>query len=438
LEMDENGGLNFKLMGISQLLSVPYAIYSKTAENGFSGNYNDLINRPILWDSTWLTIKNKPSTVTGYGITDAMTYLHPANAITSTLITNWNTAYTNRINSAIGTAPLTLIKSGTSITGSMTAANSTTNGYLTSVNWNEFNNKVSSQWVTNLLDISYSTGKVGIGTNTPNSSALLEVNSTSKGFLLPRMTTAQMNAITSPVEGLTIYNTSFKSIFTFDGTSWTSGKEGKSCGDILYEGKIYQTIIIGSQCWMAKNLNIGTLVGINTNQTNNNTIEKYCNNNSESYCNTYGGLYQWDEMMNYSTTPGIQGICPEGWHLPTDAEWTALIDYVSSQTAYRCNNTVTYIAKSLAATSNWMSSTDTCDIGNNITTNNATGFTALPAGWSQPNGIFGGTGYATYFWSSTESAGSNAWFRYLYHASNEVHRGNWGKTYGEPVRCLKD
>jgi trimeric autotransporter adhesin len=92
-ETDPNGGTNYTISGTSQLLAVPFALYAKRAENGFSGNYNDLTNRPVLFDGNWANINSKPSTLTGYGITDALSISHPANSITSTLLSNWNTAF---------------------------------------------------------------------------------------------------------------------------------------------------------------------------------------------------------------------------------------------------------------------------------------------------------------------------------------------------------
>ena len=108
------------------------------------------------------------------------------------------------------------------------------------------------------------------------------------------------------------------------------------------EGNAYNTVEIGNQCWMQENLNVGTPIGsfesdgttLNP-QTDNATIEKYCYGYSthgdagqlatgEANCDTYGGLYQWDEMMQYETQEGTQGICPAGWHIPSDDEWKTL------------------------------------------------------------------------------------------------------------------
>ncbi|MCK5838660.1 MAG: hypothetical protein KAG99_02370, partial [Bacteroidales bacterium] len=87
---------------------------------------------------------------------------------------------------------------------------------------------------------------------------------------------------------------------------------------MLYEGQTYSIVAIGTQCWMAENLNVGTRIDGVDEQTDNPTLEKYCYNDLESNCDIYGGLYQWNEMMQYVTTEGAQGICPSGWHIPTD------------------------------------------------------------------------------------------------------------------------
>ncbi|MDP2990463.1 MAG: FISUMP domain-containing protein, partial [Kiritimatiellota bacterium] len=110
------------------------------------------------------------------------------------------------------------------------------------------------------------------------------------------------------------------------------------CGDSIQDsdGNSYGTVAIGSQCWMTSNLNVGTkitsctngYVGVCTtggdtvkNQTNNSVTEKYCYGDNTANCTTYGGLYQWNEAMSYSAVEGSRGICPSGWHIPTDAQF---------------------------------------------------------------------------------------------------------------------
>src|ERR1035437_6043772 len=87
--------------------------------------------------------------------------------------------------------------------------------------------------------------------------------------------------------------------------------DGGPCAttSVLYGGKTYHTVLIINQCWLKENLDIGTRIDGSVEQTNNNTIEKYCINDDLAYCTTYGGLYQWNEAMQYVNTPGIQGIC---------------------------------------------------------------------------------------------------------------------------------
>ena len=97
-----------------------------------------------------------------------------------------------------------------------------------------------------------------------------------------------------------------------------------NCGNVTYDGKIYHTVVIGEQCWLRENLDVGTMITGGTNQTNNGLIEKYCYNDNPTNCDTYGGLYQWNEAMQYVITTGTQGICPNGWHIPSFADFATL------------------------------------------------------------------------------------------------------------------
>ena len=165
---------------------------------------------------------------------------------------------------------------------------------------------------------------------------------------------------------------------------------------ILYETRTYSIVSIGTQCWMAENLNVGTRIDGVNDQTNNSTLEKYCYDDLESNCDIYGGLYQWDEMMQYSTAPGVQGICPPGWHLPTDEEWKQLEGEVDSQYGYPDSewNNIGYrgsdVGHHLKSTTEWLSN------GNG---DDSFGFTALPGGYRDDDG-----GFST-VWATAPSSG---------------------------------
>ena len=107
-----------------------------------------------------------------------------------------------------------------------------------------------------------------------------------------------------------------------------------NCGQLLTDprdGKTYPTVLLGTQCWMQKNLDYGTMTSAVNHQKDNCVPEKYCYNDDAANCAAGGGLYQWDELMQYQDTPGVQGGCPPGWHVPTQAEWLTLFNFYQGQ-----------------------------------------------------------------------------------------------------------
>ena len=254
----------------------------------------------------------------------------------------------------------------------------------------------------------------------PDASAGLDVKFNNKGLLPPRLSTDEMNTIAAPAAGLMIYNTTVNSVFFYDGTIWKMmyNNDGEACGTITHGGQTYQTVIIGNQCWMAENLNIGTAIPGTQNQTNTGTNEKYCYNDNASNCDTYGGLYQWDEMMQYTTTPGAQGICPPSWHLPTDAEWNTLATYAGGGGGLKEEYTFHWASPNTGAT-------------------NTSGFTAYGGGYRHSSGSFGNLTYYGIFWTSTEN-GTNAVEWYLEYNSAGVYHGPDNKVSGYSVRCIKN
>ena len=211
------------------------------------------------------------------------------------------------------------------------------------------------------------------------------------------------------------------------------------------DGNVYNTVQIGQQCWMKENLRTmkyadGTSISQGSSTSTTTAYWYYPNNNSSNF-STYGLLYNWKAVMRNSSSSsanpsGVQGICPTGWHVPSDAEWTQLTDYVSSQSQYVCGSDNTYIAKALAGTTGWSSSTNTCAVGNMPSNNNATGFGALPAGYYY--GYYGEFGSYVGFWSATELDGSYAYGRYLGCSRAGVSRYGSANTTGFSVRCLRD
>lgn len=212
------------------------------------------------------------------------------------------------------------------------------------------------------------------------------------------------------------------------------------------DGNIYNTVQLGSQCWMRENLrtthyNNGTEIPLYNNYGN--TACRYYPYGNESNVHIYGYLYNWYATMcgspSSNTNPsGVQGICPNGWHVPSDAEWTQLTNYVSSQSQYLCGGDSSFIGKALAAdTENWSSSNTTCAVGNMPSNNNATGFSALPAGDRTETGFYGLGGFAT-FWTTTEYSSGRAYERDIPYYQAIVRRQNFEKYRGQSVRCLRD
>jgi len=197
-----------------------------------------------------------------------------------------------------------------------------------------------------------------------------------------------------------------------------------ACGDELMDtrdGKLYMTVQIGEQCWMEENLNFETGTS-------------WCYYNSSSYCETYGRLYNWATIMNgasgsNSVPSGVQGICPNGWHLPSDGEWCILTQYIDS--TVDCNTTGyngTDAGIKMKSTWGWSS-------GGNGT--NESGFNALPGGCM---GIyhFDDLYLFAYFWSTTEDYPGYAWLMKLNYGLPTIGRYFSDKSRGYSVRCVKD
>ena len=194
------------------------------------------------------------------------------------------------------------------------------------------------------------------------------------------------------------------------------------------DGNEYETVQIGTQCWTKTNLRVAPAGATDASSSGaSSNTEPYYYVNSAFNPAVYGYYYNWE---------AAKLACPTGWHLPSDAEWTTLTYYVSSQSEFQCGGNSSYIARALASTEGWKPSSSLCVVGNDPSTNNDLGFGAVPAGGWDDGFYYAGDD--AYFWSSSEYGTDFAWSRSLYFDAADV-TGGYGYRYdGFSVRCLRD
>jgi uncharacterized protein (TIGR02145 family) len=182
-----------------------------------------------------------------------------------------------------------------------------------------------------------------------------------------------------------------------------------SCGNNLTDirdSRTYATIQIGTQCWMAENLNYGIEIPVTQDQRDN-CIPEYFRNASRVTRNAY---YQWDELMLYAESPADQGFCPPGWHIPSENDWNTLFAY--------------YISSAFA--------------GSPLKYSGYSGFNALLSGTRHANNSWDFSGFATFFWSSTPYSSTKSWSHGMNEQDPSVSAYPASRMDAFSVRCLKD
>ena len=288
---------------------------------------------------------------------------------------------------------------------------------------------------------------------------------------------ASMGIFTSSMMNLTPATTYYVRAYATNSVGTTYGQEisfrtYSSCPGAAtvtdHEGNVYNTVQIGNQCWTRENMrcmtspSTGTMILEFPAGYYSYTGKKaYYVNGDSANTATYGLLYNWAAAIDtfntaYGETSTIswdglsvtfsghrRGICPAGWHVPSNAEWTQLTTYVYNN-GYQCsgcsgsNNVamVNCIAKALASQTGWVNSSNTFAVGNDPSTNNATGFSALPAGFYSGNYTFGTN---THFWSATQRDLARSCIRFLSRNDDYVSSTTAAlKFYGYSVRCVRD
>ena len=222
------------------------------------------------------------------------------------------------------------------------------------------------------------------------------------------------------------------------------------------DGYHYKAVRIGNTIWMAENLRYLPSVNMGADGSEDAAGSYYYVfgyngtdvNEAKATANyaTYGVLYNWTAAVNGSagsiTSPsGVQGACPKGWHVPSDLEWGQLLNELIAS-GYNYDGTVSgnKIAKAMASASGWTSSLGEGVVGNSDypEKQNASGFTALPAGVRFSSGMFYYIGSEGSWWSASAGAGTNAWYRQMNNNKNSLETYTRNQEIGYPVRCVKD
>ncbi|MCX6272062.1 MAG: immunoglobulin domain-containing protein [Bacteroidetes bacterium] len=214
--------------------------------------------------------------------------------------------------------------------------------------------------------------------------------------------------------------------------AFNSTGQGIACPglpSLNYGGQTYNTVQIGSHCWMKENLNIGTMVNsvnsgvYHSDCSNNGIIEKYCFIDDPAYCAIYGGLYDWNEMMQYTSNQGAQGICPAGWHIPISSEYVELQNFLGG-------SSVAGGKMKEPGNLHWAEP--------NIGATNESGFTGLGTGRRFGSGFFTDLAVREMFWNSEEYDSNSAMSAFLYFELASLSFSPFDKTTGLSVRCVKN
>jgi len=432
LELDETGGTNYQLMGTSELLSVPYASntgsLTLTSPNG--GYYEVLVDN----DGNFGTNCNPMPSIANAGPSQ------DSICIPATLAANMP---------QIGTGTWSMVSGiGGSFADTTNPASQFSGiaGNAYTLRWTITNICGFTEDDTHISFVaSPAFANAGIDQLNVFSPTTLAANTPGNGtgvWSIIDGTGGNFNDPNDPASAFSgIPNSAYTLRWTIsticDTTSDEVNIDFDNCPSTVsdLDGNSYNTVVIGTQCWMAENLNVGTMIdsNINQNQQTPEVIEKHCYSNIPDNCDTYGGLYQWLEAMQYNTSPGGQGICPTGWHLPTDMEWCTLENFVDtgtvSCTAFGWRGTDAGSQLKESGQEHWSPP--------NFGATNSSGFTALGSGYRFTNGSFYSANISTLFWLSDGNFPDGR-IRALDFNNTKVYRNEINHMYSISVRCVKD
>lgn len=430
--IDLTGGSQYTLSGTQQLITVPYAFFAESSADAFSGSYEDLTDRPTgsnTGDLLYWNVADSSWHIVNAGSEGQVLMMGPNG------IPQWNSS--NLVNN---NPPTVSTDSISAYTGTTAYINAT----------------IVNQGTTGIIES-------GVCWSSTNPFPSIGNNHTTDG--------SGIGSYVSYITGLTPNTTYYIRAFATNsiGTAYgapLSFTTPTNCGVVTdWDGNIYNTTYIGNQCWMKENLKVthysngvsivkGTYANSVEYTTNANYYFVY--NDDNSNISKFGLLYTWYAMMNgagsSSNNPsGVQGVCPNGWHLPSHAEWCQLENYLEpgidgtcSTTGYRGS-----MAKTMATPNYWSSypanmlapgywQTDTSNFNNS-------GFSAIPGGvitsyYDNYNYRASSSGQNSdaNFWSCTATGTYSAYYRSIGYSNPGSYSSSYYRSYALSVRCLKN
>ena len=239
----------------------------------------------------------------------------------------------------------------------------------------------------------------------------------------------------------------------------SGGQSEPQSGDVVYnavvdvDGHSYDAVLIGNKFWMIQNLKATRYsngeeipVSVPDEDRTDTAPLRFVPKGDGAYVEQYGYLYNWPAVMHGANSSshnpsGVQGVCPYGWHVPSRAEWEQLTNFIGLQSEYQCNGDRYNVAKAMASTSGWKEASKTCAVGNKQYNNNATHFSAYPAGRGDIS-VNNNFTQDAYFWSCTQSA-TPGWEMYAYDFELDYYSATTYmyapyKGNAMAVRCVRD
>ncbi|MDD2386440.1 MAG: fibrobacter succinogenes major paralogous domain-containing protein, partial [Bacteroidales bacterium] len=384
-ETDPTGGNTYTITGTSQLLSVPYALHAKTAES-VSGGITETDPVFIAWD------KSTGISVTESQISDLGTYIETETDPAVAANFDFTDAATGDLLQYNGTKWVKV-----------------TPDYISDYTVTE------TDVITHEAAITVTESQISdLGTYIET-----ETQTISDVAALDNSVNTQLKNVTNPTDA----QDAATKVYVDELRGMILDLQAENGVTDSRDGTHYDAVKIGNQVWMAENLKyLPSVVGPATgSQTTPYYYYVYDYDGTDvtaakatANYTTYGVLYNW---------PAATNACPTGWHLPSDAEWTELTDYLGGESV--AGGKLKEIG-----TTHWNTP--------NTGATNETGFTALPGGYRYGNGAFDDIGYGGYWWSATELSTSSAWNRSMNCNDSDVGRSNYGKEVGFSVRCVRD